>query len=64
MHGDIGFAWCRIGADAAGKQGVAATMSGNRFACVWQVAAGTDSLDHEEITIFWDGENLHFPKGL
>ena len=64
MHGDHGFAWCRTGADAAGKHGIAATMSGNRFACVEQLAGGTDSLDQEEITIPWDGENLHFPKVL
>ena len=64
MHGDRGFAWCRTGANAAGKHGIAATMSGNRFACVGQLAGGTDSLDQEEIAVFWDGENLRFPKVL
>ena len=31
---------------------------------VGQLAGGIDSLDQGEIAIFWDGENLHFPKVL
>ena len=64
MHGDGGFTSYRTGASTAGRQAIGATMSGNQFTCVGWAAGGTDSLDQEDITISWDGGNLHFTKVL
>ena len=51
-------------AGATGRQGIAATISGNRFACVGQAAGNTDSLDQKETTFSLDGENHLFTKVL
>jgi len=64
-HGHlVGLDGCQWHIAATGERGIVATMSENRFACVRQLAVGTDSLDQEEIAVFWDGENLHLTKGL